>query len=80
MENTIKCQEQRDGGASRIRGWHNYYDCTNKAKYKVTEKNGKATYLCGVHKNAWVKKWSCYIEKIEEIKEADNETKRFDGR
>jgi hypothetical protein len=35
MKEQVKCQEQRDGGATRVRGWHNYYDCTNNARYKV---------------------------------------------
>lgn len=52
---TIECQGTVDKGASRIRGYHNTYPCKHKAKYKITYRDGRVEYLCGIHKQALVK-------------------------
>ena len=62
---TIKCQEKVDKGKSRIRGFHSFSDCQNKAKYKATYSDGHVVHLCGVHKQALIKKR--YNVTIEEL-------------
>lgn len=47
----IRCEESTDGGASRIKGWHNFYPCQNCAKWLVKYKSGEEKRVCGIHKN-----------------------------
>ena len=53
MSERIKCEEKTDGGASMVRGFHNMYPCSNKAKYKVNYTTSigdeRTQMLCGVH-------------------------------
>ena len=64
----MKCEGFVDKGPTRIRGWHDYKSCSHVAKFKVTYTNGKVKNLCGVHKNAELKKYGdYYIEKVEPL-------------
>lgn len=65
-ENQIKCQGHIDRGATCVRGYHDCVPCPHKAKYKIThEYSGNSEYLCGIHKNAMVKKgYDITIEKL----------------
>lgn len=69
MEDIIKCTHKVDAGKTRIRGWHNYRDCGKNAKYKVTYKNGRTEFVCGVHKRKieYQMQWSNNVESITEI-------------
>lgn len=69
----MRCQETRDGGASRIRGYHNRYPCTNEAKWKVTYNwagQEVTTCVCGCHKNKLIRAYS--NAKVEKLSNQEN--------
>jgi len=64
MKNEIKCEE-KIAHTTMVRGWYDYHHCKHNAKYKVTDRNGKVHYLCGVHKRSW--EIMGIAEKVEQI-------------
>lgn len=62
----IKCEQKVDAGKTRIRGWHDYRDCGKPAKYKVTYKDGRTEFVCGVHKRKieYYMQWEHNVESI----------------
>lgn len=64
----MKCQFRTDGGATRIRGFHDYRPCTCEAKYHVKVIHDSYTeeyYVCGVHKNKILRREKWYHTPVE---------------
>lgn len=74
MKNIVKCTKQVDTGATRIRSFHNYRDCGRPAKYKVTYKNGRTEFVCGVHKRQieYYMQWYHDVESIKKMIENES--------